>query len=53
MVHMFLSVPVAAAVEIDRHWNMTVDLPFTVYNYTNGVYEKQLQYIAPIMKHRL
>ena len=42
MVHMFLSVPVAAAVEIGRHWNMTVDLPFTVYNYTNGVYEKAI-----------
>lgn len=42
MVHMFLSVPVAAAVEIGRHWNMTVDLPFIVYNYTNGVYEKAI-----------
>lgn len=40
--HMFLSVPVAAAVEIGRHWNMAVDLPFTVYNYTNGVYEKAI-----------
>lgn len=42
MAHLFLSVPVAAAVEIGRHWNMTVDLPFTVYNYTNGVYEKAI-----------
>lgn len=35
MVHVFAAVPVSVAVEIGRHRNPSVDLPMTIYNYSN------------------
>lgn len=42
MVHVFAAVPVSIAIEIGRQRNETFDLPLTIYNYTNGVYEKAI-----------
>ena len=42
MVHIFAAVPNSIAIEIGRQRNETFDLPLTIYNYTNGVYEKAI-----------
>lgn len=42
MIHVFAAVPVSVAVEIGRQRNNTVDLPLTIYNYTNSAYEKAI-----------
>lgn len=42
MVHLVGAVPVSIAVEIGRHRNKTVDLLLTIYNYSNGKYEKAI-----------
>lgn len=41
-VHIFAAVPVSVAVEIGRHRNPAFDLPFIIYNYNQGVYEKAI-----------
>ena len=43
MVHIFAAVPIAVAIEIGRQRNATFDLPLTIYNYANGVYEKAIE----------
>lgn len=42
MVHLFAAVPNSIAIEIGRQRNDTFDLPLTIYNYTNGTYEKTI-----------
>lgn len=42
MIHVFAAVPVSIAVEIGKQWNSTFDLPLTIYNYTNKLYEKAI-----------
>lgn len=41
-VHIFAAVPVSVAVEIGRHRNPAFDLPFIIYNYKQGVYERAI-----------
>lgn len=41
-VHIFTAVPASVAVEIGRHRNPVFDLPFIIYNYNQGIYERAI-----------
>lgn len=42
LIHIFAAIPVSVAVEIGRHRNPAFDLPFIIYNYNQGIYERAI-----------